>query len=131
MKKQAINPWQWSLGLGYNQAEIIEGGARQLFIAGQTAVDAQGRPQHENDMRAQMALALDNLAAILAAADCDFTHIVKLGVYSTNIEATLEHFDLLGMRLGAIGATPPMSLLGVNRLAMPSLMFEIEAIAIA
>lgn len=131
MTKKAINPWTWSLALGYNQAEIVEGATRQLLIAGQTAVDAKGRPQHENDMRAQMTLALDNLEAVLHAAQMDFTHIAKLGVFTTDVDAALANFDLFGMRMGAVGATPPMTLLGVNRLAMPSLMFEIEASAIA
>ena len=39
MQRTPINPWDWSLKLGYNQAEIIEGTSRQLICAGQTAVD--------------------------------------------------------------------------------------------
>ena len=59
MKRTAVNPWDWSLKLGYNQAEIIEGATRQVVCAGQTAVDDQGHPQHPGDMRAQISLALD------------------------------------------------------------------------
>ena len=61
MKRTPINPWDWSLKLGYNQAEIITDTSRQLICAGQTAVDGAGNPQHLNDMRAQISLALDNL----------------------------------------------------------------------
>lgn len=57
MKRTAVNPWNWSLKLGYNQAEIIEGQTRQLIVAGQIAVDENGAPQHAGDMRAQIALA--------------------------------------------------------------------------
>ena len=67
MKRTAVNPWNWSLKLGYNQAEIIEGQTRQLIVAGQTAVDENGAPQHAGDMRAQIALALDNLEASFSA----------------------------------------------------------------
>ena len=31
MNKTAINPWDWSLKLGYNQAEVVEGAKRQLI----------------------------------------------------------------------------------------------------
>jgi hypothetical protein len=37
-----VNPWDWSLKLGYDQAEIVDGSARQLVCAGKTAVDGEG-----------------------------------------------------------------------------------------
>jgi len=44
MQRTAVNPWDWSLKLGYNQAEVIEGPARHVICAGQAAVDATGNP---------------------------------------------------------------------------------------
>lgn len=129
MKRTPVNPWPWSLNLGYHQAEMIEGANRQLVCAGQTAVDAAGNPQHAGDMRGQFALTLDNLAMVLGAAGMDLTHIIRLNIYTTDVDAALRHFDLLGARMGPLGAAPPMTLLGVTRLAMPSLMIEIEATA--
>lgn len=129
MKRTPVNPWPWSLRLGYNQGEIVEGIARQLVCAGQTAVDAQGKPQHPGDMRGQLALALDNLEAVLGAAGMGLAHIIRLNVYVTDVDAVLQHFDVIGARMGPTGATPPMSLLGVTRLALPGLMVEIEATA--
>ena len=129
MKRTAVNPWDWSLKLGYNQAEIIKGSSRRLICAGQTAVDGEGNPQHPGDMRGQISLALDNLEAVLAAANMGFGDIVRLGVYATNVDEALENFDLLGMRFGPLECAPPMTLLGVTQLAIPSLMFEIEATA--
>jgi enamine deaminase RidA (YjgF/YER057c/UK114 family) len=35
------------------------------------------------------------------------------------------------MRFGPFNCAPPMALLGVTRLALPGLMFEIEATAVA
>ena len=61
MQRTPINPWDWSLKLGYNQAEIIEGTSRQLICAGQTAVDEYGKPQHLGDMRCQIDLALKKI----------------------------------------------------------------------
>jgi enamine deaminase RidA (YjgF/YER057c/UK114 family) len=129
MQRTAVNPWDWSLRLGYNQGEIIVGASRQLICAGQTAVDAEGTPQFPGDMRRQIGLALDNLEAVLAKADMGLSNVIRLCVYTTDVDEALKHFDLLGMRFGPLGCSPPMTLLGVTRLAIPSLLFEIEATA--
>ena len=33
MQRTAVNPWEWSIKLGYNQAEKIEGISRHLICA--------------------------------------------------------------------------------------------------
>jgi enamine deaminase RidA (YjgF/YER057c/UK114 family) len=129
MKRTPVNPWSWSLNVGYNQAEILEGAKRQLTCAGQTAVDSEGNPQHFDDMRSQIILALDNLEAVLNGADMSLANITRLGIYATDVDEAMKHFDVLGSRFGPINAAPPMTLLGVTRLAIPGLMFEIEATA--
>jgi enamine deaminase RidA (YjgF/YER057c/UK114 family) len=131
MQRTPVNPWDWSLNLGYNQAERIEGVTRQVICAGQTAVDANGAPQHPGDMRGQIGLALDNLEAVLTEAGMGLANVIRLGVYVTDVDQALKNFDLLGMRFGPLNCAPPMTLLGVTRLAIPSLMFEIEATAAA
>ncbi|MDP5215848.1 Rid family hydrolase [Ruegeria sp. 2205SS24-7] len=131
MQRTAVNPWDWSLKLGYNQAEIIEGATRQMICAGQTAMDGEGKPQHAGDMRAQISLALDSLEAVLKEADMTLSNVTKLGVYATDVDEALKNFDLLGQRFGPHQVAPPMTLLGVTRLAMPELLFEIEATAMA
>lgn len=131
MQRTAVNPWDWSLNLGYNQAEIIEGATRQVVCAGQTAVDADGNPQHLGDMRGQIGLALSNLAAVLEGAGMNLSHVTRLGIYTTDVDKALQNFDLLGMRFGAVQNAPPMTLVGVTRLAIPGLLFEIEATACA
>ena len=131
MERIAVNPWDWSLPLGYHQAEVITGVTRQVICAGQTAVDGAGRPQHPGDMRAQIGLALDNLESVLAGAGMTLGHVIRLGVYATDVDAALQNFDLMGMRFGPHRVAPPMTLLGVTRLAVPGLLFEIEATAAA
>jgi len=129
VKRTPVNPWSWSLNFGYNQAEVVEGANRQLICAGQTAVDADGNPQHPDDMRNQITLALDNLEAVLSAADMDLTNITRLNIYTTDVDQAMNNFDVLGARFGPVNAAPPMTLLGVTRLAISGLMIEIEATA--
>lgn len=131
MQRLTVNPWDWSLRFGYNQAEVIEGASRQLFCAGQTAVDGQGLPQHPGDMRGQIGLALDNLETVLTAAGMGLGDVIRLTIYATDVDEALKNLDLLGRRFGAARSAPPMTLLGVTRLALAGLMFEIEATAAA
>lgn len=129
MERTAVNPWDWSKKLGYNQAEAIENASRQVVCAGQTAVDANGNPKHPDDMRAQISLSLENLETVLKAADMDLGNVIKPGIYATNVDEALKNFDLLGARFAPHKVSPPMTLLGVSRLAIPALLFEIEALA--
>lgn len=130
MKRTPVNPWSWSQKVGYHQAEIIEGVQRQLICAGQTSVDADGNPRHADDMRKQIMLALDNLEAVLSEASMSLGNITRLNIYTTDVDEAMQHFDVLGSRFGPANASPPMTLLGVTRLAIPSLLFEIEATAV-
>lgn len=52
MERRSINPVSWSLELGFDQAQLIEGHPRQLVRGGQDAVDADDNAQHPGDMAA-------------------------------------------------------------------------------
>ena len=131
MTRTAVNPWPWSLQYGYNQGELVEGHERVLFCAGQTAIDADGTMQHAGDIRAQVELALDNLEAVLQEAQMTLANVVRLTVYTTDVDAMLENWGTLVGRLDAAGVRPVQTLLGVSRLAFPELMVELEATAVA
>ena len=55
--------------------------------------------------------------------------VIRLTIYATDVDEALKNFDLLGARFGPVDNAPPMTLLGVTRLAIPPLMFEIETTA--
>ena|SRR5688572_1007002 len=131
MQRTPVNPWTWSLGFAFNQAELVEGARRILVCSGQTATDADGRPRHPGDMAAQLALALDNLEAVLAAAGMGLGDVVRLQVYTTDVDRLLEQYRVVVERLEAAGVRPPSTLLGVTRLAAPELLVELEATAMA
>lgn len=131
MQTVAINPWDWSRALGYDQGQVVSGQARTLFCAGQTAVDETGRLRHAGDMAAQLALCLDNLEAVLRQADMTLADIAKLTLYATDVDSLFRNYGVLAARLGVAGATPPTTLLGVSRLALPELLVEVEAVAVA
>ena len=129
MERVPVNPWSWSLRFGFNQAERIEGHQRVLVCSGQTATDAEGRPQHPGDMAAQLALALDNLETVLAGAGMGLSDVVRLDVYTTDVDELLRQYQVIVRRLEAAGVRPPSTLLGVARLAAPELLVELQAMA--
>lgn len=131
MKREAINPVPWSLQFGFNQGELVEGSGRLLFCAGQVATDEKGRPQHADDMRAQIGLAMDNLESVLGAADMTLANVVRLTIYTPELDEVFANFDALSSRLAAFDVKPAQTLIGVSRLALPGLKIEIEATAAA
>ncbi|MBB4919222.1 enamine deaminase RidA (YjgF/YER057c/UK114 family) [Streptosporangium saharense] len=131
VERTAVNPWPWSVELGYNQGEIVSGHTRTLYVSGQTAMDGDGKPQHAGDMAAQVALSLDNLEAVLGEAGMTLANLVRLTVYTTDVDRLFEHYGVLAARLGAAGAAPSTTMLGVVRLAIPDLLVELEGTAVA
>jgi enamine deaminase RidA (YjgF/YER057c/UK114 family) len=124
-----INPWSWSIKLGFDQAQLIEGHRRLLVCSGQDAVDADGNPQHPGDMAAQLELALDNLEAVLAAADMTLANVVRLNAYTTDVDEYLEHSASLDNRFGRSEGRFATSLLGVAQLPA-QLLVMLEATAV-
>ncbi len=131
VERTAVNPWAWSVELGYNQGEVVSGHTRTLYCAGQTAMSGDGRPEHAGDMAAQLTLSLDNLTAVLGKAGMSLADLVRLTVYTTDVDGLFQHYGVLAARLGAAGVAPPTSMLGVTRLAIPDLLVELEGTAVA
>jgi enamine deaminase RidA (YjgF/YER057c/UK114 family) len=128
--RQPINPWSWSGKLGFDQGQLIEGHRRELICSGQDAVDADGNPQHPGDMAAQLELALDNLEAVLAAADMTLAHVVRLNVYTTDVDELFRNWGQLPGRFANVDGGFTTSVLGVARLAAPPLLVLLEATAV-
>jgi enamine deaminase RidA (YjgF/YER057c/UK114 family) len=131
MHRTAVNPVTWSQEMGFNQGEIVSGVTRTLYLSGQTAMSREGRPEHDGDVAAQLALAADNLEAVLTEAGMSLANLVRLNVYTTDVDALLPHYGLLAGRLGAAGVAPTTTMLGVSRLAIPGQLVELEGTAVA
>ncbi len=127
---QSINPWSWQDKFDYAQAVEVCGAKRQLFLAGQAAVNAEGLPQHAGDMTAQLELAFDNLEAVLARAGMTLKNIARLSFYTTDVQAFLKASGVVSKRLAALQYKPAGSLLGVSALFHPDIMVELEVTAL-
>ena len=131
MERGNVNPWSWQNGFGFSQAVTVTGAERVVYCAGQASVDAEGRPLHVGDIRAQVDQSFDNLETVLAVAGLSLANVVRLCYYTTDIDVLFANWDAIANRLTRAGIQPASSLLGVTRLAFPENLIEIEATAVA
>lgn len=118
-----INPSTWNLGLGFDQAQLRPAPTSLLTLAGQGPVDDDGRLLHAGDLTAQLALAVRNVEDLLAAAGFTLADVLSLTVHTTDVDALLATYHVLTARFAP--ATPPATLVGVTRLALPGMAVEL------
>jgi enamine deaminase RidA (YjgF/YER057c/UK114 family) len=58
-------------------------------------------------------------------------NLIRLNVYTTDVDLLFHHYGVLASRLGVAGVMPTTTMLGVSRLAIPTLMVELEGTAVA
>jgi enamine deaminase RidA (YjgF/YER057c/UK114 family) len=127
MERSDVNPWEWSRAFGFSQAVDVSGASRVLLCSGQTAIGDDGSPPATSDMAKQIELALTNLTTVLGAAGMTMADVVKLTIYTTDVDELLAAYGTATQFLG--DNLPAMTLIGVARLAFPELKLEIEATA--
>lgn len=131
MEQRKVNPWTWQDKFGFSQAIEFSGHSRVLVCAGQTSVDDNGTPVNDGDMTAQINKAMDNLEAVLEKAGMSLSNVVRLNVYTTDVNAIFPALPAWAGRLSAANCQPARTLLGVAAMAFPQLMVELEATAVA
>ena len=115
-------------GSRYSHAALVEGPGRRLVMSGQVGIAPDGTVATGG--QDQIAQALANLAAILAAHGMGPGNVVKMVVFLTDrslIPAWRQERDKF---LGGTHA-PASTLLVVAGLADPRFVFEVEAEAVA
>jgi len=116
-----------STGGRYSHAALVEGGTRRLVISGQVGVAPDGTMAE--GATAQMAQALANLGAVLAAHGMKPTDVVKATTFLTD-RASLPAWREARQAFFGDHASAS-TLLFVAGLADPRLMVEVEAEAVA
>jgi enamine deaminase RidA (YjgF/YER057c/UK114 family) len=123
------NPDGMTKPTAYSQVVEVNGPHRIIFIAGQTGVDAGGKAAQ--GFRAQAMQVFENIKTALNSVGGDFEHVVKITTYLTDIEQNADAYREVRASFFANKATLPAStLLQVTRLANPSYLIEVEAMAV-
>jgi len=118
-----LNPYEKDFG--YAQAVLID---KTLYVSGSVAVDAQGRLVAPGDMAGQMHAAYANIQRTLAANGDSFDGVVKETIFTTDMDALLQHADLR-FEYYDKERLPTTSWLQVQRLVDPGFLVEIEVVA--
>jgi enamine deaminase RidA (YjgF/YER057c/UK114 family) len=130
MALKRTNPSGVSQPTGYTH--VVEAtGQRLIFIAGQTAANAAGEVVGEGDLEAQAVQVYENLKTCLEAAGATFADVTKTTTFI--VDYTPEKRGVLAaIRQRYYGAdnAPASTLVGVQALARPEFMIEIEATAV-
>lgn len=99
-----------------------------VFVSGQVGTDPRTGTVAGQDVAAQTAQILDNLAALLGGAESTLDDVVKTTVFLTDIRDLPAMNDVYQARFAQ--PRPTRSTVAVAALARPELKVEIEAIAL-
>ncbi len=130
MQNLEINRWQWQEQFGYVQARQLGRAQEVLICSGQTANDDMGNPLLRGDMPGQIARALANMEVLFSAADWSLQDIVRVRLFTTDMEAFMQHSSVITKWYARAGCRPVQTLVGVAALAFPEMMVEIEVEAV-
>ena len=125
-----MNPPSLATPSGFAHAVVATGG-RMVFLAGQTALDADGVIAGDTIVE-QFEQALANLLTALAAAGGQPADLASLTVYAVDLAGYRAH----GREIGAVWRRlagrdyPAMAAVGVSRLWDPAALVEVQGYAV-
>jgi enamine deaminase RidA (YjgF/YER057c/UK114 family) len=130
MALERINPEGLATPRTYTHV-IAATGSRLVFVAGQVAEDDQGNVVGPGDLALQARRAFANVGRALAGARARPDQVAKLTIFVVDLQA--EHLPAIeAARAAVFGDHKPVdALIGVQALAHPGCLIEVEAIAVA
>ncbi len=129
MSQRILLPPGWPRPHGYSNGIAAEG--RLVFTAGQIAWDETNVIQTDS-MAGQVAQTLKNTVAVLAEAEAEPRHIVRMTWYITSRSEYLEHAKEIGIIWREIIGKhyPAMAVIEVSALIESAAKVEIETTAV-
>ncbi|HEU4411854.1 MAG TPA: RidA family protein [Polyangiaceae bacterium] len=130
MAHDIINPRELHdpVPFGYSHTAAVPAGARLVVVAGQYGSGPDGLVVSA-DFAEQVRRAFHNVGVALAAHGLELGHVIQLRTYVVTIDRDKLRTigEVVASHWGA--RPPPQTLLGVAGLAMPDMLFEVEALA--
>lgn len=130
MTAERINPPELSPPAGFSHA-VVATGSRVVFLAGQTALDGDGKVTGDT-LPEQFERALRNLLAALHAAGGTPADLARVTVYATDVAAYRAHARELGRIWRHLAGRdyPAMAVVEVVRLWDEQAMIELDGFAV-
>ncbi|MGW5088056.1 RidA family protein [Streptomyces coelicoflavus] len=130
MTAERVNPPELSPPTGFSHA-VVATGTRVVFLAGQTALDTDGRITGDT-LPAQFEQALTNLLTALRSAGGTPADLARVTVYATDVAAYRTHAADLGRTWRELAGRdyPAMAVVEVVRLWDERALVEIDGFAV-
>ncbi|KAB1989100.1 RidA family protein [Streptomyces populi] len=130
MTAERVNPPELSPAAGFSHA-VVATGSRVVFLAGQTALDVDGKVVGET-LPQQFERALANLLTALRAAGGTPADLARVTVYATDVADYRAHAAELGRiwRRSAGRDYPAMAVIGAVRLWDEQALVELDGFAV-
>ncbi|MGA5258693.1 RidA family protein [Streptomyces griseoincarnatus] len=130
MTAERVNPPDLSQPAGFSHA-VVTTGSRVVFLAGQTALDGDGKVVGDT-LPEQFTRALTNLLTALRAAGGAPADLARVTVYATDVAAYREHARELGRIWRDVAGRdyPAMAVVEVVRLWDEEAMVELDGFAV-
>jgi len=130
MPKSVVNPPTLVRPSGFSHG--VEARGRLLFLAGQTAQDAEGRIVARGDLAGQFRQVLANLKAVVEAQGGTLQDIAKLTLYVLDKEAYRANLKAIGQVYREYFGRhyPAMTLVEVKGLWDEGALIEIDGFAV-
>ncbi len=127
---RCVNPPELGTPPGYSQVVDVRA-SRMIFIAGQTALDRDGKVVGRDDFAAQADQVFRNLGAALQSVGCTASDLVKLTVFLRDMGHLPTYRQARNQFFATVAppAAPTVTLVEVSRLYGPDFLIEIEAVA--
>ena len=133
MGRKVLSPATDAKPIGMYSAGFSVDPARLVFVSGQVAMDANGRVVGEGDVKAQAAQVYRNLESVLSEAGCTLRDVVKFTTFLVRSEDWAPFAEWRRAeypKLFPDGIYPANTGVVVVELARPTLLLEVEAIAV-
>ncbi|MFJ7077526.1 RidA family protein [Streptomyces sp. NPDC098781] len=130
MSTERVNPADLSPPTGFSHA-VVATGSRVVFLAGQTALDTDGKVAGDT-LPGQFERALTNLLAALVAAGGTPADLARVTVYATDVAAYRTQAAELGRIWRRLAGRdyPAMAVVEVVRLWDEEAMVELDGFAV-
>ncbi|MER5652143.1 RidA family protein [Streptomyces sp. NPDC002131] len=130
MTAERVNPPELSPPTGFSHA-VVATGSRVVFLAGQTALDADGKVAGET-LPLQFERALKNLLTALRAAGGAPADLARVTVYATDVADYRLNAPELGRIWHRLAGRdyPAMAVVGIRRLWDEQAMVELDGFAV-
>src|SRR5579872_7615659 len=131
MSKTIVNPPSLAHPRGFSHGVLVSGG-RCLFLAGQTASDAEGRIVAPGNLVAQYEQVLRNLKTVVEAAGGKMQDIMKITIFVRDRDDYRAHLKPLGkVHRSFFGSYyPATALFEISRFFQDEALIEIEGLAV-